>query len=571
MKKFVIITIILLIFQLGTAVAHNQNYFSINSTIIKDNSNYIIITTSELEDSLNDFKIWKEHPGLYVKIVNITWISTNYNGMDIQEKIRNFLIDKYEDWNIKYVLIVGSRDTIPMRRCDPINWEYGDFFYTDYYYSDITGNWDNDKDGIYAEYNDDNIDFIPEISIGRIPSDNKDSINKILQNIMAYESDDGPWKKNVLMLAAISYYQGLESFGWTYDRSDCATIMEECLIDIFEPKGFNCVRMYEAEGLRPSLYNYEYPLEHLNVLSEWRKNYSIVNMIGHSNENLAARWIWDHDDGDNIPEVEKGELIYKDILTKSDSQVLSLEKPPIVFSGGCSQLHGSNNMGRSFIENNAAVAYIGTTDLGFYNITRIWNDESDGGFGSIDYYFFYYLITHNQSCGDALSNSKIYFYNHFMFNDYNPEWIYRCYSTLMGTTLYGDPSLHLLPISTPPSKPSTPYGSTSGKVNKEYTFSTKCNDFNGDQIRYLFDWGDGNKTITDYYPSNKTVNVTYAWIHQGTFNITVRAQDEFGIWSEWSEPLPVKMPINVINKKFNQTQILDNIYQKLLDFFKLFN
>jgi len=95
------------------------------------------------------------------------------------------------------------------------------------------------------------------------------------------------------------------------------------------------------------------------------------------------------------------------------------------------------------IENNAAVAYIGTTDLGFYNITRVWNDESDRGFASINYYFFYYLISQDQTCGDALSNSKLYFFNHFMFNEYNLEWIYRCYSTLMGTTLYGDPALSL--------------------------------------------------------------------------------------------------------------------------------
>ena len=60
-------------------------------------------------------------------------------------------------------------------------------------------------------------------------------------------------------------------------------------------------------------------------------------MVGHSNENLAARWIWNWDDGDNIPEVAEGELSYKDILNIHDSKTLSLEKPPIVFSGGCSQ------------------------------------------------------------------------------------------------------------------------------------------------------------------------------------------------------------------------------------------
>jgi len=363
---------------------------------------------------------------------------------------------------------------------------------------------------------------------------------------MQFGSDTGTWKKNVLLLGAISYYKGLESLGWVYDRSDCATMMEECRVDIFDPEDFNCVKMYEAEGLKPSIYTYEYPLEHSNVLSEWTNNYAIVNMVGHSNENLAARWIWDHDDGDNIPEVANGELIYKDILTKSDSQALSMEKPPIVYSGGCSQLHGPNNMGRSFIENNAAVAYIGTTDLGFYNITRVWNDESDGGFASIDYYFFYYLISQDQTCGDALSNSKNYFFNHFMFNEYNPEWIYRCYSTLMGTTLYGDPALSLYPISNPPVKPSTPTGPNSGRINIKHTYSTSSMDQDGDQVRYLFDWGDGNTTITTYYLSGETVHSSHAWSEQGTFNIRIRAQDENGAWSNWSDPFTFSTPKNKI-------------------------
>jgi len=548
MNKIVLLLVIISLFQMSVAGAFYQNLSSVSQNTNQANicslqtANYVIITTSDLEDVVKEFKTWKEYPGFSVEIVNISWISDNYNGKDLQEQIRNFLIDKYEEWGINYVLIVGTRNNIPMRRCNPIIWDFGEYLYSDFYYSDITGNWDLDEDGKYAEYGDDDVDFIPEISVGRIPSDDKDTVAQICENIMQYGSDTGTWKKNVLLLGAVIYYQDLDAYGWVYDRSDGATIMEECRIDIFDPEDFNYVRMYEAEGLRPSTYNYEYPLEHSNVLSEWTNNYAIVNMIGHSNENRAARWIWNHDDGDNIPEVGEGELIDKDILTKSDSQALSMEKPPIVFSGGCRQLHGPNNMGRSFIENNAAVAYIGTTDLGFYNITRVWNDESDGGFGSIDYYFFYYLISQDQTCGDALSNSKLYFSNHFMFNEYNPEWIYRCYSTIMGTTLYGDPALSLYPISNPPEKPSTPDGPNSGRININYKFTTSSIDPDGDQTRYLFDWGDGNTTITEYYPSGETVRISYKWDGQGSFNIRVRAQDENGVWSEWSDPLPVNMP-----------------------------
>lgn len=569
MKKIVLFIAFIFLFQMNVSGAFFQDAssFRINSTQININSiqnaNYILLTTSDLEDAVIDFKTWKEYPHQSVEIINVSWISENYNGVDLQEQIRNFLIEKYDEWNIQYVLIVGSRDVIPMRRCDPIDWDYGDYYYSDFYYSDITGDWDQDNDGNFAEYGDDSVDFIPEISVGRIPSDSEDTVVQICENIMKFGSDAGSWKKNILLLGAISYYEGLGSFGWTYERSDCGTIMEACRNDIFEPEDFHCFRMYEAEGLRPSTYDYELPLDHDNVLDEWKNNYSIVNMIGHSNKNLAARWIWDHDDGDNIPEVDEGELIYKDILTKSDSQILSLDKPPIVFSGGCSQLHGSNNMGRSFIEDGAAVAYIGTTDLGFYNITRVWKDERDGGFGSIDYFFFYYLISQDQTCGDALSNSKLYFSNHFMFDEYNPEWIYRCYSTLMGTTLYGDPSLRLYPISNPPSKPNTPDGPNSGRINIEHTFSTSSSDADGDQIRYFFNWGDGNKTLTEYFPSEEIVHVSHRWNTQGTFNLSVKAQDENGVWSKCSDPLPITMPNN---KSFGLMNYLTELVNYLSQF-----
>ena len=550
MKKSVLLISFIFLLQISIAGANYQNTSSVNQNTTQtdidslQNQKYVIITTPNLKDALTEFKTWKEYPGFTVEIVNTSWISNNYNGQDVPEQIRNFLIEKYEEWDIHYVLIVGTRNTIPMRRCDPIVYDYGEYLYSDYYYSDITGNWDRDNDGKYGEYGDDQVDFTPEISVGRIPSDNKDTVARICQNIIQFGSDTGTWKKNVLLLGAISYYQGLESYGWVYDRSDCATLMEECRIDIFDPEDFASVRMYEAEGLRPSTYDYEYPLEHSKVLSEWTNNYAIVNMVGHSNEHLAARWIWDHDDGDNVPEVGEGELIYKNILTSGDSQALSMEKPPIVFSGGCSQLHGPNNMGRSFIENNAAVAYIGTTDLGFYNITRVWNDESDGGFASIDYYFFYYLITYDQTCGDALSNSKLYFFKHFMFTKYDPEWIYRCYSTLLGTTLYGDPALGLYPLSNPPSKPSRPDGPNSGRINIKQTFTTSSIDPDGDNTRYLFDWGDGNTTLTEYYPSGELVRISYKWDEQRSFDIRIRAQDEYGAWSDWSDSSSVNMTKN---------------------------
>ncbi len=433
------IALVLIVNGSATVVLHG------GATIfLSQQPDYVIITISELEHAVASLKTWKEFLGYSVEIVTKSWISSNYQGRDIQEQIRNFLVDKYDEWGIEYVLIVGSRNAIPMRTCYPIPQEYEDTVVeTDYYYADLSGNWNADGDDYFGEYEDDDVDFIPEVFIGRIPSDSQDKVKCICQNIIKFESDNSVWKKNALLLGSIIYYENLEAFNWTYERSDGATLMEECRLDIFEPNGFSCVRMYEQEGIRPSTYECEYPLTRSNAISEWTKGYRIVNILGHANNRYITRFIWNHDDGDNIPEFEGGELTYIDLLRSYDSDDLTLDIPPIVFSAGCSQLHTSRNMGKDFIEDGAAVAFIGSTDLGLYNITRVWNDERDGGCFSLDYYFFDYLINHNQKCGNALFNSKVYFSHHFMFNEYNPDWIYRCYSTLYGFNLYGDPSMGL--------------------------------------------------------------------------------------------------------------------------------
>ena len=414
-----------------------------------DGYDYVIVTTTDLENSITHLKEWKEFLGYSVKVVTISWISSNYQGADMQEKIRNFLIDTYEEWGIHYVLIVGSRNSIPMRDCypDPATHKNNDPYFmaaTDYYYADLTGDWDSDGDGYFGEYSEDNMDFHPEVYVGRIPSDDPDKVEEICQRIIGFESSSGPWKKNALLLGAVvSYENEVRSLGAMH-RTDGATLMEECWNDILKPNDFTPTKMYEKEGIRPSEYPCDYPLNESNVLSEWRKGYGIVNMLGHSAPAAVYRHVWISDDGDEIPEIT--ELRDIRFLDERDVSELCLKKPPIVFSGGCVQLYTSRNMGRTFIEDGGAVAFIGSTAISWYNITKKWDDRRDGGSLSIDYYFFHYLINENQKCADALYNAKVYYYEHFGFpltGENQSIKISAFYQNLYGFNLYGDPSLGL--------------------------------------------------------------------------------------------------------------------------------
>jgi hypothetical protein len=95
-----------------------------------------------------------------------------------------------------------------------------------------------------------------------------------------------------------------------------------------------------------------------------------------------------------------------------------------------------------------------------------------------------------------------------------------------------------------PNKPSTPDGSISGRVGIEYQYTTSATDPEGDQIYYLFDWGDDtDSSWLGPYTSGATAEATHLWTGQGSYEIKVIAKDESGVLSEWSDSLPVSIGV----------------------------
>ena len=92
-----------------------------------------------------------------------------------------------------------------------------------------------------------------------------------------------------------------------------------------------------------------------------------------------------------------------------------------------------------------------------------------------------------------------------------------------------------------PNKPAPPTGPTSGIINVEYTYSGSTTDPNGDNIYYLFDWGDGTDSgWLGPYPSGDTVEANHVWVFGGTYDVKLKAKDET-VDSPWSDPLTVQI------------------------------
>ncbi len=89
----------------------------------------------------------------------------------------------------------------------------------------------------------------------------------------------------------------------------------------------------------------------------------------------------------------------------------------------------------------------------------------------------------------------------------------------------------------PPEIPSKPDGPDKGMVGLEYTFNTSTTDPEGDDVYYLFDWGDGNNSgWIGPYASGATVSASHTWMKGGDYEIRVKAHDGRRE-SNWSEAL----------------------------------
>lgn len=97
----------------------------------------------------------------------------------------------------------------------------------------------------------------------------------------------------------------------------------------------------------------------------------------------------------------------------------------------------------------------------------------------------------------------------------------------------------------PPEKPSKPSGPSNGKAGNSYTYNSSTTDIDGDQIYYLFDWGDGNNSgWVGPFNSGEAISESYLWSAQGSYSIKVKAKDINNEESTWSDSLVVSMPRN---------------------------
>ena len=256
---------------------YRKTYSSTSRTLVSPSDPYtmIVITDAEREAYLQDFVDWKNDGGLVTGTFLTSDIYAEYPGVNEQEKIKNFINDAYVTYSgtstpLEYVLLGGDDEIIPIRTVF-IDTGWGTYDYNmpcDLYYGCLDNNWDGNGNGTYGEVADD-VDLIPEVSVGRFTAETQEEFENIF-NKTSYYVDNQTFTNDVVTLLGENLNNSPVTWGGDY-KDEVADLAPSLDAD------YHVNRLYERDGT----YNTDWVRDAIN------SGLSVINHMGHSNENIV--------------------------------------------------------------------------------------------------------------------------------------------------------------------------------------------------------------------------------------------------------------------------------------------
>ena len=292
----------------------------------------LIITDETFVSQLQPLVDHKNSHGLKTILETVQNIYPAYNGRDDAEDIKLRIKDAVEEWGIHYVLLAGGRKGqtfnwyIPERRTNNRdNFEGG--YASDLYYADlykivdnefVFDDWDSNGNGIFAEFSGftkrDIIDYIPDVTVGRLPFRYSSEIKTVVDKIINYENNvDDSWFKKAVVIGgdggppARGYPPGIYE-----DELEC-----DFVTDMLENTGFNVEKLYTSLGTFSS---------NEDVINAISNGAGFVHMSGHGN---PAYW------GNFLPDAQTEAEMIDGLQLKDMNKLTNNEKLPIITVGGC--------------------------------------------------------------------------------------------------------------------------------------------------------------------------------------------------------------------------------------------
>jgi hypothetical protein len=233
----------------------------------------VVIAPDSLADLFQPLADYQTRTGIATVVRPLSVIrAADPRSVDLPEAIRTFLTQAHTEWGIRWAILVGDQDVLPMRI---VHVTYGtpEDIPTDTYYEDLDGSWDGNGNGIFGEVAD-SLDMVPDISVGRYSVETRAEAATVVRKTLQYAVHPllPPSAKELLMAEVIVPPT------WTPGQlvsQDGAWLAESLRVHL--PGCKTVDRYYENSAPYPGVGT----LSRASALAALNRGYSVVDYIGH--------------------------------------------------------------------------------------------------------------------------------------------------------------------------------------------------------------------------------------------------------------------------------------------------
>lgn len=182
---------------------------------IDPDTEFLILTRDELSAEFQRLADHRTAQGIASEVVDAAAIVPSAD-QDWSQAIRAALSQAHTQGSLRSVLLAGETEIIPTRQIPMSLSRNGvrqDFLPCDLYFAALDGSWDADGDRVFGELpwrdghvedaEDDQVDFVPELQIGRAPVANADQAAVFVDKTLSVDAElSSIWRRRILLLAA---------------------------------------------------------------------------------------------------------------------------------------------------------------------------------------------------------------------------------------------------------------------------------------------------------------------------------------------------------------------------------
>ncbi|HTM01342.1 MAG TPA: C25 family cysteine peptidase [Candidatus Omnitrophota bacterium] len=233
----------------------------------------VIVTPDSLADIFQRLADYQTRIGRPTVVRGISTIrAADPRSNDLPQAIRSFLRSARDLWGIRWAILAGDHDTVPLRMVR-VTFATVEDIPTDAYYADLDGTWDANGNGIYGETGD-GLDMQPDIAVGRLSAASRADAKALVDKALRYAGAPFlPMLAKQLVLAEVLVPQN-----WTPGgpiQLDGAA--EGQALTANAPGCAAVDRYYENDTAYPGAAH----LNRANALAALSRGYNAVFQIGH--------------------------------------------------------------------------------------------------------------------------------------------------------------------------------------------------------------------------------------------------------------------------------------------------